>query len=52
MKPPTIQVQALYRCPFCGRQVTRAQQLQNVRITGFTPVYRCRCGKVIGEPQK
>jgi len=21
MKPPTIQVQALYRCPFCGRMI-------------------------------
>jgi hypothetical protein len=39
-------------CPSCGRPVTPAMRLSYPAdaVGRFAPVYRCSCGKHIGEP--
>ena len=51
MNPPRIQVTALYRCPFCGRQIAATRQLRYPSEANLAPVYRCSCGKHSGPPK-
>ncbi len=39
-------------CPYCGRAVMPKQRAPYPAeaIGQFAPVYRCGCGKVVGEP--
>ncbi len=39
-------------CPSCGRAVMPAQRLSYPAdaVGKFAPVYRCGCGKHVGEP--
>jgi hypothetical protein len=39
-------------CPFCGRAVMPKQRASYPpeAVGQFAPVYRCGCGKAIGEP--
>lgn len=47
MKSPVI-----CRCPACGRDVRLSQRLSYPQeaIGRFAPVYRCQCGRHVGEP--
>ncbi len=40
------------RCPACGRDVRLSQRLSYPAeaVGRFAPVYRCACGRHIGEP--
>lgn len=40
------------RCPACGRDVRASQRLSYPQeaIGRFAPVYRCACGRHVGEP--
>lgn len=40
------------RCPSCGRDIRASQRLSYPRdaVGKFAPVYRCGCGRHIGEP--
>ena len=39
-------------CPYCGRAVMPKQRAPYppAAVGQFAPVYRCGCGKVVGEP--
>jgi hypothetical protein len=39
-------------CPYCGRPVMPSARLSypNGAIGQYAPVYRCGCGKHVGEP--
>lgn len=39
-------------CPYCGKAITPSQRASYPpsAIGQFAPVYRCGCGKAIGEP--
>jgi len=51
MKPPTIQVQALYRCAFCGRMIAPRRRLSYPTDVRVAAVYRFSFGKHSGAPE-
>lgn len=54
MQQPTYRpsVTTGFFCPFCGRSVVPSARLSYpADVVGkFAPVYRCGCGKHVGEP--
>jgi DNA-directed RNA polymerase subunit RPC12/RpoP len=50
----TITATVVMHCPYCGQAIAASQRLPypDPCVGQFASVYRCRCGKHLGEPTK
>lgn len=47
-----VKLAALFQCPYCGKSVRSTQRMNYPpeAVGVHASVYRCHCGKFVGEP--